>query len=235
LAVHRIRRGLDLPLSGAPAQVIEAAAGVPRVALVGADYHGLKPGLQVQVGTRVLRGSPLFEDKRAPGVRHVAPAAGTVAAIHRGEMRAFQSIVIDVDSDDGPARQVAFASHTGRPADELDPDAVRALLLEPEHDRDPRASVRSAFARIYTACDLRHHDRHASTAPAVDVALAGRKRIFAGSGDRCSAPRHDVRLRTVGSQSAPAGRTSASRVCGPASGRHARAHIHGSRSIDRPW
>ena len=180
MAVHHIRRGLDLPLSGAPAQVIEAATAVPRVALVGADYHGLKPGLQVQVGARVLRGSPLFEDKRAPGVCHVAPAAGTIAAIHRGEMRAFQSVVIDVDADDGPERQVAFASYTGRPAGELDADAVRALLLESGAwtalRARPFSKVPSAtstpHAIFVTAIDTHPH------APAVDVALAGREADF---------------------------------------------------------
>ncbi|MBX2808710.1 MAG: hypothetical protein KTR20_08780, partial [Cellvibrionaceae bacterium] len=38
-----IRRGLDLPITGNPEQVISEAPAVSSVALVGADYHGLKP------------------------------------------------------------------------------------------------------------------------------------------------------------------------------------------------
>ena len=36
----KIRRGLDLPLSGAPQQSIEDAAAVSQVAVIGADFVG---------------------------------------------------------------------------------------------------------------------------------------------------------------------------------------------------
>ncbi len=35
----KIKRGLDLPISGAPEQRIEAARPVRSVALIGFDYH----------------------------------------------------------------------------------------------------------------------------------------------------------------------------------------------------
>ncbi len=150
-------------------------------------------------------------------VRHVAPAAGTVAAIHRGEMRAFQSIVIDVNNDDGPPRQVGFASYTGRPVSELDADAVRALLLESGAWTALRArpfskvpSPASAPHAIFvTAIDTHPH------APAVDVVLAQPRSGFPrrSPGDRQALRRHDVRLqgRRVGGQRPRRGRTFASR------------------------
>jgi len=130
MAVHSNRKGLDLPLAGAPVLQTSEAAPSPRVALLAADLPGLKPGLAVQVGDRVLRGQKLFEDKRIPGVAFTAPAAGTVAAIHRGERRALISMVIDVDPDDAVAQQVRFSAFSGRDAAELDVGAVRALMLE---------------------------------------------------------------------------------------------------------
>ena len=180
MAVHRIRRGLDLPLAGEPAQTVEPAAAVAHVALLGADHVGLKPALRVQVGDEVLRGTPLFDDKRAPGVTHVAPAAGKVAAIHRGEMRAFQSLVIAIAADDGPEQQVGFASYTGRPVAALDADAVRALLVESGLWTALRARPWSAIpspastphAIFVTAIDTHPH------APSVDVVLAGRETDF---------------------------------------------------------
>ena len=48
-----IKRGLDLPITGTPAQRIEAARPVRSVAIVGFDYHGMKPTMNVQVGDRV--------------------------------------------------------------------------------------------------------------------------------------------------------------------------------------
>ncbi len=130
MAVHSNRKGLDLPLAGAPALQVSEAAPCRRLALLAADFPGLRPALAVQVGDRVLRGQKLFEDKRIPGVAFTSPAAGTVAAIHRGERRALVSLVIDVDPGDGPAQQVQFPSFSGRNAAALDAGSVRALMRE---------------------------------------------------------------------------------------------------------
>ncbi len=70
----KIKRGLDLPISGAPEQRIEAARPVRSVALIGFDYHGMKPTMAVQVGDRVKLGQVLFTDKKNPSVSYTAPA-----------------------------------------------------------------------------------------------------------------------------------------------------------------
>lgn len=120
----KIKRGLDLPITGAPAQRIEAARPVRSVALVGFDYHGMKPTMQVQVGDRVKLGQVLFSDKKTPGVNYTAPAAGVVSAIHRGEQRVLQSVVIDVDGDE----QLTFASYPAGQLASLDAAQVRDNL-----------------------------------------------------------------------------------------------------------
>ena len=94
-----IRRGLDLPISGAPEQVIHDGPAANSVAVVGYDYVGMKPTMAVQVGDRVAQGQLLFTDKKTPGVKYTAPAAGVVSAINRGERRVFQSLVIDLEGD----------------------------------------------------------------------------------------------------------------------------------------
>lgn len=132
MAVHKIKKGLDLPIQGAPEQVIESAAAPSRVAIVAADYHGMKPTMHVQVGDSVDRGQLLFEDKKTPGVRITSPGSGKVAAINRGDRRALQSVVIDLDADDraGKGRSVRFAAFTGKHPAELSGDEVRDLLVE---------------------------------------------------------------------------------------------------------
>ncbi len=67
--MFRIRKGLDLPISGVPAQEIDAGPAVSKVALVGDDYVGMKPKMAVQVGDTVKLGQVLFEDKKTPGVQ----------------------------------------------------------------------------------------------------------------------------------------------------------------------
>lgn len=108
----KIKRGLELPIAGAPTQRIEAARPVRSVAVIGFDYQGMKPTMAVQVGDRVKLGQLLFSDKKSPGVNFTAPGAGVVSAIHRGEKRVLQSVVIDLDGDE----QITFAQY---PADQL--------------------------------------------------------------------------------------------------------------------
>jgi len=96
----RIRKGLDLPISGIPQQQISPAAPPRQVAVLGDDYIGMRPAMLVQEGERVLKGQPLFEDKKNPGVRFTAPASGTVVAINRGERRVLQSVVIRVEGEE---------------------------------------------------------------------------------------------------------------------------------------
>ncbi len=117
-----LTKGLDVPIGGQPRQSIEAGPAVSSVAVLGRDYHGLKPTMAVQQGDRVIAGQVLFTDKRNPGVQFTAPGAGTVSAINRGARRVLQSVVINLDD-----------SNEARSFDAVDPtdgDAVRALLID---------------------------------------------------------------------------------------------------------
>lgn len=121
-----IRKGLDVPISGEPAQRIEAARPVRSVALIGRDYNGMKPTMAVQVGDRVKLGQIVFSDKRNPGVHFTAPAAGVVCAIHRGEQRVLQSLVIDVEGNE----EVVFAQYPQSQLAALDAQLVRDNLIQ---------------------------------------------------------------------------------------------------------
>lgn len=96
----KIKKGLEIPLKGRPDERIDAANDIKSVAVLGEDYVGLKPTMLVKQGDVVKEGSPLFEDKKNPGVIITSPAAGTVSAINRGAKRALISVVIDIDGDD---------------------------------------------------------------------------------------------------------------------------------------
>lgn len=122
----KIRRGLDLPITGVPEQRIEPARTVRSVALMGCDYHGMKPTMAVQVGDRVQLGQILFSDKKNPGVHFTAPGAGVVSAIHRGEQRVLQSVVIDLEGDDA----IEFARYEPAQLERLDGQAVRDNLQQ---------------------------------------------------------------------------------------------------------
>lgn len=122
----KLKHGLDLPITGAPTQRIEAGRPVRSVAVIGFDYHGMKPTMEVEVGDRVKLGQLLFTDKKTPGVRYTAPAAGVISAIHRGEKRVLQSVVIDIDGDE----QETFAQYAADQLESLSDAQVRESLQQ---------------------------------------------------------------------------------------------------------
>jgi Na+-transporting NADH:ubiquinone oxidoreductase subunit A len=109
----RLRKGLDIPLSGAPAPCdpanLEQARPVTRVAYVGLDVRGPKrlPTLEADVGDRVRLGQPLTRRKAYRQVVGTAPGTGVIEAIHRGPKRVLETIVIRLDD---PAADPAAAS-----------------------------------------------------------------------------------------------------------------------------
>jgi Na+-transporting NADH:ubiquinone oxidoreductase subunit A len=56
MGVHNIRKGLDLPITGAPKQEVLEGPHVGRVALMAADYPYMKPKMLVKPGDKVKRG-----------------------------------------------------------------------------------------------------------------------------------------------------------------------------------
>ncbi|MDN4981352.1 Na(+)-translocating NADH-quinone reductase subunit A [Enterobacter hormaechei] len=124
--MFRIRKGLDLPISGVPEQHVTTGASIHHVAIVGDDYVGMRPAMLVQEGDRVIKGQALFEDKKNPGVMFTAPASGTVVAIHRGERRVLQSVVIQIEGDE----KREFARFDAANLATLSRDAVQTQLLE---------------------------------------------------------------------------------------------------------
>ena len=130
--VHRIKKGLYLPISGKPEQVIDRRILASRVALLADDYIGLRPTMHVSQGDSVRRGQLLFEDKKTQGVRYTSPAQGRVVAINRGARRAFQSLIIELSTAERSGRgdQEKFGAFTGRHPSGLNEDGVKELLLE---------------------------------------------------------------------------------------------------------
>jgi len=122
----KIKRGMDIPIQGAPQQAIEDAPAPRAVGLVGYDYVGLKPTMEVREGERVKLGQLLFTDKKTEGVRYTAPASGVISAINRGAKRVLQSVVIDIEGDEA----VQFPAFSAEAAAALDAATIRAQLNE---------------------------------------------------------------------------------------------------------
>jgi Na+-transporting NADH:ubiquinone oxidoreductase subunit A len=135
MASHVIKKGLDLPISGAPDQRIEDARQTSKVAIVAHDYPFMKPRMRVQEGDVVKRGQVLFEDRKTPGVLFTALGAGRVTRIQRGARRALQSVVIELTPSERQGKAAdsdhqRFASYASKSVRSLDGSAARELLVE---------------------------------------------------------------------------------------------------------
>ncbi|MEO0679118.1 MAG: NADH:ubiquinone reductase (Na(+)-transporting) subunit A, partial [Pseudomonadota bacterium] len=97
-----LRKGLDVPILGAPREGVEAGPTITTAAVIGEDYVGLKPRLSVAEGDVVGIGAPILTDKDTPEVQVVSPAAGRVRAVNRGARRKLLSVEIQIDAAAAP-------------------------------------------------------------------------------------------------------------------------------------
>jgi Na+-transporting NADH:ubiquinone oxidoreductase subunit A len=122
----KIKKGLDLPIEGAPEQKVHPGPTVTKVAVLGEEYNGMRPTMHVQVGDAVKKGQLLFEDKKNPGVKFTAPAAGEVIEVNRGEKRVLQSVVIKLKGDD----EITFTTYDDASLAAAEGSAISELLVE---------------------------------------------------------------------------------------------------------
>ena len=184
MKLHKIKRGLDLPLFGVPNQQADDGPKVKTVAVLADDFAGMRPRMRIRQGDSVRRGQVLFEDRKTPGVLYTSPGAGTVSAIHRGERRSLQSIVIELDEseleDSAEPGEVAYPSYTGKTVNDLLPGDIRDLLVESgmwvafrqrpfEKVPSPETTPQSIFV---TAIDTN------PLAPAPEQVVAGSEELF---------------------------------------------------------
>ncbi|WP_341503133.1 Na(+)-translocating NADH-quinone reductase subunit A [Gallaecimonas sp. GXIMD4217] len=121
-----IKKGLDVPISGTPEQKIHDGHAVKTVAVLGEEYVGMRPTMFVREGDTVKKGQAIFEDKKNPGVKFTAPAAGKVVAINRGARRVLQSVVIEVEGNE----EITFNAVDAAKLAELDRKQVVDQLVE---------------------------------------------------------------------------------------------------------
>ena len=123
----KIKKGLNIPINGKPTEEINDSKKSRSVALLGDDYNGMRPTMLVDEGDRVKIGQPLFEDKKNPGVIFTSPAGGKVESINRGDRRALQSVVIEIDQTE---ESISFNSYSKEDLQNTSSDKVRSQLVE---------------------------------------------------------------------------------------------------------
>ena len=121
-----IKKGLDLPISGKPSTTLDDEKTPRSVAVLGADYPGMKPTMLVQAGDTVNKGQALFSDKKNEGVLFTSPSSGVVSGINRGEKRTLLSVTID--RTDGSEEE--FGQYQAGQLDALDRAVIQEQLVK---------------------------------------------------------------------------------------------------------
>jgi Na+-transporting NADH:ubiquinone oxidoreductase subunit A len=176
MGLIQIKKGLTLPLSGEPQQIVHTGKSVKKVALLGDDYVNMKPQFAVSVGDYVKQGQLLFTDRKKPKIRYTSPGSGKVVEINRGSKRKFLSIVIELNGNNG----VSFESYSDSQIQKMDRDRVLSQLLDSGlwaairsrpfgHIADPDSTPHSIFI---TAMDTQ------PLAPAMERILEGQEKLF---------------------------------------------------------
>lgn len=96
--VIKIKKGLDIKLAGEAPKVDISAHMGSTFGVVPDHFHGFKPRLCVQVGDKVLAGSPVLQDKNHPEIFLTAPVSGEVVNVVRGEKRKILYVEIKGDA-----------------------------------------------------------------------------------------------------------------------------------------
>ena len=172
-----IRKGLDIPISGAAELLLTDARSLTTYAVKPTDFVGLIPRLVVEEGDTVHKGDALFFDKHDERIRFTSPVDGHVKAIVRGEKRKLLEVVVEADCKTSSSAGLdCKSSPTPMHADEIKEAMLQcglwAMLRQRPFgtvanlDDKPKAIFVSAFSS-------------APLAPDYDFALQGKETFFA--------------------------------------------------------
>lgn len=171
--VIKIKKGLDLPLTGAAASTIGDATSIRRYAVKPTDFVGVMPKLLVQEGDLVNAGSPLFCEKKDTRICYTSPVNGKVVAIVRGEKRALLEVVVETQDDGVKAAHFDcdFSNAENIKKSMLQTGIWTALRQRPFGTvASPDAKPKAIFVSAFDSAPL---------APDYDFVLQGREKEFA--------------------------------------------------------
>lgn len=94
MALHVLKRGLDIPIKGEATGQIQTLDAPKTVAYSPTELKGIVPRLAAKEGDRVDAGAPLFYDKRQPDMKFLSPVAGRVKEVRRGRRRVITDVVV---------------------------------------------------------------------------------------------------------------------------------------------
>ncbi len=172
-----IKKGHNIQISGVPSLDLVNAGQTVSVAYLPEEFRYIKPKLLVNEGDTVKIGTPLFFDKKIPDVKWAALGSGKISAIHYGQRRVIEKIIIVVDKNE-EALEHAYYDHqeiTNLTNDQVKDQLLNAgmwpLIRQRPFNKiaNPRDLPDSIFISCYNSAPL---------SVDLDVALRNRRSSF---------------------------------------------------------
>ncbi len=129
----RIKKGLDIPLSGDAERFVVDMRGEERYAVKPPDVVGFTPRLLVAEGDEVAAGQPLVENKSDARITLPSPVSGKVQAIVRGEKRKLMEIIVAAGKSGAPAASGAAVLSPEAPVWWMIKERPFGAIANPDH------------------------------------------------------------------------------------------------------
>ena len=126
--VININKGLDIPIKGAPNDIIEDMSNSITIKLHPSKISGIKPKLTCKIDDEVKIGTELFHDKNDPTISFVSNCSGKIKNIVLGERRALDEIKIENNNLNNHRKE--FKSFTSSEINNIDKDSLVNILKE---------------------------------------------------------------------------------------------------------
>ena len=156
--IIRIKKGLDIPLAGAPSSSVTDDTKTTLFAVCPDDFPGPVWKCAVKAGDKVAAGDPLLIDKASGKIRLSSPVSGTVEEVKRGERRHIEFISVKKEADS--VAKIDKASNPEQIKDAMKASGLWAMMRQrpydivPEPDSVPRDIFVTAFDSAPLAGEL---------------------------------------------------------------------------------
>ncbi|WP_394975074.1 Na(+)-translocating NADH-quinone reductase subunit A [uncultured Croceitalea sp.] len=155
----RIKKGLNINLTGAAEQTTSKAVLSNVYALNLEDFHGVTPKMLVKEGAEVKAGEAIFYNKNIEDMRFVSPVSGELVEIVRGARRRILTLKILAD------KEQVYQESSAIDVDKVDGESIKTALLQSgcwpfvkqrPYDivANPDATPKAIFISAYTTAPL---------------------------------------------------------------------------------
>ena len=152
----KIKKGLDIPLGGKPSEKITLDESSHTFAIYPDDFPGPIWKSAVKIGDTVNAGDKILYDKSSDDISLVAPVAGEIKEIHRGERRHIEYISIEKSDKKSESSQGKILKSPEEIKEGLKRSGLWAMMRQRPYDIVPPAdsNPRDIFVTAFDSSPL---------------------------------------------------------------------------------